>query len=147
MQLTKDIIGKKLKSYTIQVEKGKIKEFCLAIGETNLIFFSEEEARKQGYEGIPIPPTFQTSFQFWGHPELFEDMKAMGIDVNRLLHAKEEYTYHKPVYAGMTIHAESEVTDVKTGKIEMATFRTVFRDDKGNVCIEAEMGIILRPKE
>jgi acyl dehydratase len=147
MQLTKDIIGQKLKSYTIQVEKGKIREFCMAIGETNPIYFSEEEAKKAGYQGIPIPPTFQTTFQFWGYPEIFEDMRKMGIDTDRLLHMKEEYTYLKPIYAGMTIKAEGEVVDVKTGKMEVVTFRTTYKDEKGEPCIIAEMGIILRPKE
>jgi len=66
MQLTKDIIGQKLKSYTIQVEKGKIREFCMAIGETNPIFFSEEEAKKAGYEGIPFLLRFKHPFSFGG---------------------------------------------------------------------------------
>lgn len=147
MQLSKDLIGKKLKAFSITVEKGKIREFCLAIGETNPIFFSEEEAKKAGYDGIPIPPTFQTTFQFWGYPEIFEDMRKMGIDTERLLHMKEEYTYLKPIYAGMTIYSEGEVVDVKTGKMEVVTFRTTYKNEKNEPCIIAEMGIILRPKE
>ncbi|MFN3603264.1 MAG: MaoC family dehydratase N-terminal domain-containing protein [Leptonema sp. (in: bacteria)] len=146
-ELSKDLIGKKLKSFSITVEKSKIREFCLAIGEKNPIFFDEEEAKKAGYPGIPIPPTFQTSFQFWGYPEIFEDMRKMGIDTNRLLHMKEEYTYLKPIYAGMTIHSEGEVVDVKTGKMEVVTFRTIYKNEQQEPCLIAEMGIILRPKE
>ncbi|MCS7204597.1 MAG: MaoC family dehydratase N-terminal domain-containing protein [Leptospiraceae bacterium] len=147
MQLSKELIGRKLKSYTITVEKGKIREFCMAIGEKNPIFFDEDEARKAGYEGIPIPPTFQTTFQFWGYPEIFEDMRSMGIDTDRLLHMKEEYTYLRPIYANMTIKAEGEVVDVKTGKMEIVTFRTTYKNENDEPCIIAEMGIILRPKE
>lgn len=146
-QLSKDLIGQKLKSFSFKVEKGKIREFCLAIGETNPIFFEESEAKKAGYEGIPIPPTFQTCFQFWGYPEIFKDMKKMGIDTNRLLHMKEEYTYLRPIYAGMTIYSEGEVVDVKTGKMEVVTFRTTYKNENQEPCIIAEMGIILRPKE
>lgn len=145
--LSKDLVGRKLKSYTISVERGKIREFCMAIGETNPIYLDPEAARKAGFQDTPIPLTFQTSFQFWGYPEIFNDMRAMGIDTNRLLHMKEEYTYLKPVYPGMSIHAEGEVVDVKTGKMDMVTFKTVFRDDRGEACIEAHMGIVLRPEE
>ena len=144
--LSKDLVGRKLKSYTVPVERGKIREFCMAIGETNPIYLDPEAARKAGFQDTPIPPTFQTSFQFWGYPEIFDDMRAMGIDTNRLLHMKEEYTYLKPVYPGTNIHAEGEVVDVKTGKMDMVTFKTVFRDDKGEACIEAHMGIVLRPE-
>ncbi|MBW7857028.1 MAG: MaoC family dehydratase N-terminal domain-containing protein [Leptonema sp. (in: Bacteria)] len=144
--LSKDLIGRKLKKYTMPVERGKIREFCMAIGETNPIYFDKEAAQKAGFEDIPSPPTFQTSFQFWGYPEIFDDMNDMGIDTNRLLHMKEEYKYLKPVYAGTNIHAEGEVVDVKTGKMDMATFKTDFKNDKGEVCIEARMSIVLRPE-
>lgn len=144
--LSKELIGRKLKSYTLTVERGKIREFCLAIGETNPIYLDPAAAKAAGFEDTPIPPTFQTSFQFWGYPEIFEDMRGMGIDTNRLLHMKEEYTYLRPVCAGMQIHAEGEVVDVKTGKMDIVVFKTIYRDAGGNPCIEAEMGIVLRPE-
>lgn len=144
--LSKELIGRKLKSYTMTAERGKIREFCLAIGETNPIYLDVEAARAAGFEDTPIPPTFQTSFQFWGYPEMFDDMRAMGIDTNRLLHMKEDYTYFRPVYPGMQIKAEAEVMDVKTGKMDIVVFKTLFRDTSGEVCIEAEMGIVLRPE-
>lgn len=145
-ELSKDLVGTKLKAYTITVERGKIREFCMAIGETNPVYTDVKAAKEAGFEDTPIPPTFQTSFQFWGYPEIFDDMARMGIDTNRLLHMKEEYTYLKPVYPGTVIHAEGEVVDVKTGKMDMVTFKTTYKSESGEALIEAEMAIVIRPE-
>ncbi|MBL8021033.1 MAG: MaoC family dehydratase N-terminal domain-containing protein [Leptospirales bacterium] len=146
MALSKDILGKKLDAYKFTVERGKVKEFCKAIGETNPIYLDPAEAKKAGFEDTPIPPTFQTTFQFWGYPKIWDDMRAMGIDTARLLHMKEEYTYLKPIYPGTTISAQGEVCDVKTGKMDMVTFKTAYLNEKGEACIEAEMAIVIRPE-
>ncbi|MCB1174895.1 MAG: MaoC family dehydratase N-terminal domain-containing protein [Leptospiraceae bacterium] len=146
-ELSKDIIGKKLNAYTVTVERGKIREFCQAIGETNPIYLDPEAAKAAGFEDTPIPPTFQTSFVFWGYQQIWDDMRAVGIDTDRLLHMKEDYTYLKPVYPGTEIHAQAEISDVKTGKMNTVTFRTVFKNSAGEALIEAEMGIIIRPED
>ena len=146
MALSKDLVGTKLSDYSVAVERGKIKEFCKAIGETNPIYLDPEAAKAAGYEDTPIPPTFQTTFVFWGYETFWEDVSNMGIDVKRLLHMKEEYTYLKPVYPGMSMSATGAFTDVKIGKMDMVTFSTTYKDEKGDACIEAEMAIVMRPE-
>jgi len=146
MALSKDILGRKFDTYSFTVERGKVREFLKAIGETSPIYTDPEAAKKEGYSDTPIPPTFTTVIQFWGYPKIWDDMKNMGIDITRLLHMKEEYTYRKPVYPGTTITATGEVIDVKTGKMDMVTFKTVYADEKGEPCIEAEMAIVIRPE-
>ena len=145
-ELSKDLVGQKLEKFSITVERGKIKEFCKAIGETNTIYFNKEEAKKAGFEDTPIPPTFQTSFTFWHYETFWEDMEKMGIDTKRLLHMKEEYTYHKPIYPGNTISIQPEVIDVKIGKMNMVTMKNVYQNEKGETCIDAEMAIVIRPE-
>lgn len=144
--LSKDIIGRKFDKFNFTVERGKVQEFCKAIGETNPIYLDPKAAKEAGFDDTPIPPTFQTVFTFWGYPKFWEDMTAMGIDITRLLHMKEEYTYLKPIYPGNTISADGGVVDVKTGKMDMVTFKNVYSNEKGEVCIEAEMGIVMRPE-
>ncbi|MBI3395886.1 MAG: MaoC family dehydratase N-terminal domain-containing protein [Spirochaetia bacterium] len=146
MALSKEIVGRKLDPYTFTVERGKVKEFCKAIGETNPLYLDPKAAKEAGFDDTPIPPTFQTAFQFWGYPKIWDDMKDMGIDIARLLHMKEEYTYVKPIYPGTVVHAQGEVIDVKTGKMDMVTFKTTYANEKGEPCIEAEMAIVIRPE-
>jgi acyl dehydratase len=71
-------------------------------------------------------------------------MTSFGIDIKRLLHLKEEYTYLKPLYPGK-VWAQSEVVDVKTGKMDMVTFRTTYHNSKDEPIIQAEMAIVIRP--
>lgn len=144
--LSKDIIGRKLDRFEFTIERGKIREFCQAIGETNPIYFSLDEAKKAGYEDIPAPPTFPTVVTFWGYPKIWEDMASMGIDLPRILHLKEEYTYHRTIYPG-DVWAQPEVFDVKTGKMDMVSFRTIVYSKADNQPIlTGEMAIVIRPE-
>ena len=145
-ELSKDLIGHKLPKFSMTVERGKIKEFCKAIGETNPIYLDSEAAKAEGYSDTPAPPTFQTAFTFWGYETFWEDLEKMGIDVKRLLHMKEEYTYGVPMYPGDTINIEGLVSDVKIGKMNMVTIRNIMKNDKGETCVEAEQSIVIRPE-
>ena len=146
MELSKELIGKKLSSYTFDVERGKVAEFLAAIGEQNPLYHDPAVAREMGYSDTPVPPTFTTGIQFWGYKELWNDMRAMGIDTDRLLHMKEEYSYFKPIYPGTTIHASGEVAEVKTGKLEIVAFKTRYLLPDGECAIEAHMTILIRPE-
>src|SRR3546814_8296269 len=42
----------------IDVEKGQLKFFAHATGETNPIYFDEAAARAAGHPALPAPPTF-----------------------------------------------------------------------------------------
>ncbi|MBE7412626.1 MAG: MaoC family dehydratase N-terminal domain-containing protein [Leptospiraceae bacterium] len=143
--ISKDIVGKKMDKFEFVVERGKVKEFCIAIGEKDSVYWELDIAKSKGFSDTPVPPTFQTSIQFWGYPKIWEDMKSFGIDIGRILHLKEEYTYLKQMYPGK-VWAQSEVVDVKTGKMDMVTFRTTYHNDKNEPLIAAEMAIVIRPK-
>lgn len=145
--LSKDLIGKKLDRFEFTVERGKIKEFCLAIGENSPIYFHLEEAKKAGYEDIPAPLTFPTVIIFWGYPKIWKDMEDLGIDLSRILHLKEEYTYHRILYPG-EVWAQSEISDVKTGKMDMISFKTtIYSKNDNQPIISGEMAIVVRPQD
>ena len=146
LTLTKDIIGKKLPSFEFTVERGKIIEFCLACGEKNPIFLDKQAAIEAGFEDTPIPPTFQTVFNFWGYPKLMEDMRTLGIDTDRLLHLKEEYRYFASIYPNTKIKAEISVSDTKVGKMNTVTFRSTYKNSNDQLLLEAYMTIIIRPE-
>jgi len=143
MAITKDIVGKKLDRFDFTVERGKIKEFCLAINEKNPIYFDVEEAKKAGYSDVPAPLTFPTVIMFWGYPKIWNDMAELGIDLSKILHLKEEYTYHKVLYPGK-VYAQSEIADVKMGRAEIVTFKTTIYDEKNDPILSADMAIFIR---
>lgn len=111
-------LGMEFPSYTITVEKHKIAEFAVAVGlkddeaQINPIYYDEEAAKKAGYQGIPIPPTFLTSCFFWTGEGLMGIVKALGIDLGKLLHSEEEYEYLGNIYAGDVITRKMKVVEM-----------------------------------
>ena len=136
--------GKKFPSYTFKVEHCKIKELCGAIGDQNPIYFDSEEAKKEGYKDSPAPLTFATLMSFWGYPEIWGKMTDIGIDIKRLLHAKEEYEYLDLIYPGDTLEGTVSVDSLRDGKMQMAAFKTEFKRD-GQVVLVAKMTIMVPP--
>ena len=58
IMLDRKNIGRISKPHTVEVEKGRLKFFAKAIGETNPIYTDESAARAAGYRSLPAPPTF-----------------------------------------------------------------------------------------
>lgn len=146
MSLSKDLVGKEFPSFYYEVSREKIKEFLRALNETKEVYWDKEKAKEAGFSDTPAPPTFSTAILFHGNPNFFSDIASIGVDIKRLLHMKEEYTYHEPIYPGMTVHCQSQVIDVKTGKMDMLTTKGTMHDQDGNLCMEMEMAIVIRPE-
>jgi acyl dehydratase len=135
--------GREYAPYIFVVERSKIKELCLAIGDKNPIYFDAEAAKKQGYKDTPAPLTFPTVMNFWGYPEIWDRMKEIGIDVKKLLHAAEEYEYFSPIYPGDVITGYVKVDSVRSGgAMDVATFQTTFKRADEIVLI-AKMKIVV----
>jgi hypothetical protein len=113
-------MGMEFPAYTFTVEKDKIIEFAIAVSqkeskeEINPIYYDEDAAKKAGYQGIPIPPTFPTCSFFWTGGGLMGTVKTLGIDLSRLLDREEEYEYFGNIYAGDVITRKMKVIDMFT---------------------------------
>jgi len=139
--------GKSFPGYTFEVERCKIKELCLAIGDKNPIFFDKNEAVKSGYKDTPAPLTFASLMSFWGYPEIWDRMKEIGVDIKKLLHAKEDYEYAAPIYPGDILKGSVNVESLRSSTMmDMATFKTVFtRNDE--IVLTAKMTIVVMAGE
>lgn len=146
MALDMSYKGRSFDSFTFEVERGKIRELCLAIGDKNQIFFDSDVARAVGYEDTPAPLTFATVMNFWGYPEVWERMKEMGVDVQRLLHAKEEYEYFSQIYPGDRLTGVVSVESMRDGAMGMVAFKTTYSRGEEKV-LTARMTIIIPPKK
>jgi len=113
----KSKIGMEFPPLTMVVEKTKIAEFAAAVAlkdgneEIDPIYYDEEAAKKAGYKGIPVPPTFMMSCFFW-KKSLMSTVKALGFDLGKLLHSEEEYEYLGQMYAGDVITRKMKVVDM-----------------------------------
>ena len=56
--IDKKHIGRTTKPQTVDVEKGRLRFFAKAIGETDPVYTDEAAAKAAGYKSLPAPPTF-----------------------------------------------------------------------------------------
>jgi acyl dehydratase len=146
MALDMDYKGREFDPFIFTVERGKIKELCLAVGDENQIFHDTDVAKASGYRDTPAPLTFATVMNFWGYPEVWDRMKEMGVDVQRLLHAKEEYEYFAPLYPGDVVTGVISVDSMRDGAMGMVAFKTTYRRGE-EVVLTAKMTIMIPPQK
>ncbi len=106
-----DFIGKEYPSFSVDVEKGRIKMFADSIGEKNLIYFDEKAAKNKGYSGIPVPPTFAFTLAMEAG-QSFNILADMGIPKTQAMHGEQGFTYHEPIYAGDAVTGIQRITDI-----------------------------------
>ncbi|MDX8360082.1 MaoC family dehydratase N-terminal domain-containing protein [Cytobacillus sp. IB215316] len=138
--MLKDIstkVGMKFEPYTFSVEQGKVKEFVLAIGDNNPIYYSTEEARKQGYVKIPVPPTFSTVIDMWGGADFDSLVNALDLDALKVLHGEQSYEYVGMIFVGDVVTAVSQVVHANTKRnMNFITIETTYSNtDKETVLI------------
>ena len=93
-----NLIGKEFPPFEVPVERGKIREFAVAIGDDNPIYSDPAYAAKTEFKGIIAPPTFTAIKSFYRSAANLSELA--GLDPHFRLHGEEEYEYFKPVTAG-----------------------------------------------
>lgn len=117
----------------VEVEKGHIRKFAEAIGDPNPLYRDEEAARAAGYASIPAPPTFPISFSF----EITGGVREqMPIDMKRVLHGEQSFSYKRPLVAGDKLRFKQRVVDIntkegKSGGMDLLTIDTIGYDEAG----------------
>jgi acyl dehydratase len=107
-------IGQSFPPFTIEVERCKIHELALAVGDANPIYHNREAAQQAGYKDVPLFPTAPTMFSFWGNTKFGSQLVSMGVDATRVLHGEEEYEYLSPIYPGDTLTGVTTIVEGKT---------------------------------
>jgi acyl dehydratase len=146
----KSKIGYSFPPFTIEVERGKIRELALAIGDDNPIYQSREAAQAAGYPDVPLFPTAPTLFTFWGNTKMVSQIVSLGINVMRVLHGEEEYEYLAPINAGDILTGVMTVVDGKTrqGKdgssMDILTTEIRYINQHGQPVLNAREMILVR---
>ena len=107
-EIDRALIGTSAAPFAVEVEKGAIRRFAEAVGETAEIYFDEAFARSLGYPGIVAPPTFPTTFRPPSKPAW-----VLGLDEGRILAGEQGFRYWRPILAGERLHCELRFTDVQ----------------------------------
>jgi acyl dehydratase len=146
----KSKIGQSFPPFTVEVERCKIHELALAIGDNNPIYHSREAAQAAGYKDVPLFPTAPTLFGFWGDPKRGSHLTSVGINVMRILHGEEEYEHLAPIYPGDTLTGVTSIVEGKTrqGKdgssMDILTTETRYTNQQNQPVLNTRTTIVVR---
>jgi len=127
------MIGQALSAHEAVVERGRLRFFAKAIGETDPVYTDEAAAHAAGHTSLPVPPTFLFCLEM-EQPDPFAWFSQVGIDIARILHGEQQFTYHAMAYAGDTLRFESRVADIydkKGGALEFLVKETRVSNQHG----------------
>ena len=142
----KAAVGVDVPGGTSEVTTSGIRMFARAVGYTDLIFYDEDEAKKQGYSGLVAPPGYLGSAIFrpggGGAPG-----GGFSIPYKRILNGGTTYEYLAPVIAGDTITSFSKVTDFRErsgsrGDMLITYRETTFKNQDGTVVAKMRGNLI-----
>jgi acyl dehydratase len=129
----KNMIGTLLGTGSVEIEKGRLRFFAKAIGESDPVYTDEAAARAAGHPALPVPPTF-VACMVSETSNVIERMKVLQMDLGRILHAEQAFDYHRMAYAGDTLHLETKLSDVydkKGGALHFAVMETRVTNQNG----------------
>ena len=144
--LNRSLIGKKYPPIEFNVDKQRLKFFAKATGQTDPLYFDETYAVDQGHPSLLAPPTFLTTVAM-EQEKPYQYLEDLNIKMERLLHAKQMYSYHEPVYAGDTIIMDSKIADMydkKEGTLQFVVFKSHFTNQKQSKVAEASSTLVVR---
>ncbi len=110
----------------VTAERGRLAFFAQATGQSDPVYADVGVARAAGHRDLPVPPSFYFSLEL-ERPDPFGWLAALGIDLRRVLHGEQSFTYHAMAYAGDTLTLRSRIVDVsvrKGGALELLTRQT-----------------------
>jgi len=124
-----------------RVEPGRLRFFLDTLGETNLVYRDASAARADGFADRPIPPTYLICLEMMDGENPFEMFDALKIDISRVLHGEQKFSYRAPVHVGDELTFRSSVTSVQQKKggamtlIDVTTAVTNQRDEPVADCV------------
>jgi hypothetical protein len=141
------VIGTEMPEITADIERGRLRSFALAIGETDPIYSDVEAARAAGHADLPAPPTFLFGVALGGGADDFAWLADLGVDLRHILHGNQSFTYHSVAHAGDTVTLAPKITDVfskRGGALQFIVRETGVRDADGNPIADLHDTIVVR---
>jgi acyl dehydratase len=104
-------VGKTFAPVTYAVGREKVREYALAVGETNPVHLDPDVARAAGHRDVVAPPMFATVYTSPAIGPAFFD-PDVGMDFARMVHGEQEFAWGPLVVAGDEITTEVEVVEI-----------------------------------
>lgn len=129
------VVGKESRPGVREVEKGAIRRFAEALGETNPIYFDDSAARAAGYRAVVAPPVFASTLKAGS------DLVGEVIAGKQVLLAEQAFELTRPLVAGDVVTVRARVADVQTRPLPVGVAETVIIEHEG---VESGGDIVFR---
>jgi len=145
--LDKSHIGKTYGRVTTEVEKGRLRFFAKAIGETDPVYTDLAAAEQAGYPSLPVPPTYFFCLQMLDVPDPTAWVGEIGISLQNILHGEQSFEYLETAFAGDRLTFESVITDIydkKGGALTFVVSDTTVHNQAGNLVCKLKQSLVVR---
>jgi acyl dehydratase len=140
----------------VAIDRAPVSNFATVVGDHSPCYRDQRVAREHGFRDVPVPPTFPFVMTHWGirdeltaqfatdpvppkrGTEFLAQLGHLGVVLLDLidefgpglvLHAEQEFTYHRTVVVGDLLRGENAVTSVERGRTKsFATIETHWTD-------------------
>lgn len=142
-------IGREYPPVVWEVQRCKIREMALAIGDDNTIYHNANAAETNGYKDIPPVPTLSRVGNHWGNMEepIIRDLK---MNLKTSVHGEETYEYLRDYYPGDVLTGVTRIADIKEKvnksgqKMRVIDIETMWRNQNGEDVLKVNSLLIER---
>lgn len=129
--VSRDLIGRESDEMLVEIERGAIRKFAEAVGDTT----------EACLRGDIAPPTFPTTIRI--------AIPGLTYDLARVLHGGQEYRYQRPIRAGDRLRCRARLQDVyqREGRLGSMTFLIIEQEgraESGEPVFSSRSTVILR---
>ncbi|WP_155906006.1 MaoC family dehydratase N-terminal domain-containing protein [Mycolicibacterium sp. CBMA 361] len=128
------------------IDRGRLRFFAKAIGETDPVYTEVDAAKAAGYQDLPAPPTFLFSVEL-ENPDPFVFLSSLGVDLRFVLHGEQSFTYHQIAYPGDELVARPRIVDIyskKGGALEFVVKETAITRTDGTPIADLRSVIVVQ---
>jgi acyl dehydratase len=146
MPIDRKFIGMVSEPRTAEIDKGMLRFFAQATGQSDPIYSDEAAARAAGHPALPAPPTYVVALAASAPPKRGNPMD-MGFDLHRVLHGEQSFRYHRMLYAGDTVTLVTRTSDIyekKGGALEFIVLDTSAVNQHGELCVEMRSVLVVK---
>ena len=148
MPVPASALGSVLAASTAAIERGRLRFFAEAIGETDPVYTDLDAARAAGHPDLPVPPTFLFGLKL-DAPDPFAWMTDLGIDMRFVLHGSQRFEYLAAAYAGDEVTFRpriSEVYEKRGGALEFVSVETTVTRGDEHIANLTETIVVRHPE-
>jgi len=139
-------IGHQLPPFQVEVERGRLRFFAKATGQTDPVYIDEAAAHDAGHPDLPVPPTFLFCLEMEA-PNPAAIRELLGMDYRSLLHGEQGFSYHAMAYAGDTLTFRQRIEDIydkKNGALEFVVRKTHVSNQRDELVAELRCVTVVR---